>query len=133
MLVLASISDQLDHLLFDFKACVHYFLANFYFSPKDSPSKAMKNVFYFIKKALCSEDIYFPFFFYLSAIALAWSKINLKVYDVISCLNKYILNSTFCLISWGGKNYDVETLSIDRVLHKEHFYGKIMQKICTKG
>ena len=69
----------------------HYFLANFYFSPKDSPSKAMKNVFYFIKKALCSEDIYFPFFFYLSAIALAWSKINLKVYDVISCLNKYLI------------------------------------------
>ena len=23
-------------------------------------------------------------------------------------------------------------MSIDRVLSKEHFYGKIMQKICTK-
>ena len=29
-------------------ACVHYFLSNFYFSPNDSPSKTMKNVFYFI-------------------------------------------------------------------------------------
>ena len=31
-----------------FKACVRYFLSNFYFSPNDSPSKTMKNVFYFI-------------------------------------------------------------------------------------
>ena len=30
------------------KACVHYFLPNFYFSPNDSPLKTMKNVFYFI-------------------------------------------------------------------------------------
>ena len=31
-----------------FKACVCYFLSNFYFSPNDSPSKTMKNAFYFI-------------------------------------------------------------------------------------
>ena len=31
-----------------FKACVRYLLSNFYFSPNDSPSKTMKNVFYFI-------------------------------------------------------------------------------------
>ena len=30
------------------KACAHYFLSNFYSSPNDSPSKTMKNVFYFI-------------------------------------------------------------------------------------
>ena len=30
------------------KACVHYFLSNLYFSLNDSPSKTMKNVFYFI-------------------------------------------------------------------------------------
>ena len=29
------------------KACVCYFLSNFYFSPYDSPSKTIKNVFYF--------------------------------------------------------------------------------------
>ena len=33
---------------FDIKACVHYFLSNFYFLPNDSPLKAMNNVFYFI-------------------------------------------------------------------------------------
>ena len=31
-----------------FKACVRYFLTNFYFSPNDSPSKTMEDVFYFI-------------------------------------------------------------------------------------
>ena len=30
------------------KACVSYFLSNFYFLPNNSPSKTMKNVFYFI-------------------------------------------------------------------------------------
>ena len=30
------------------------------------------------------------------------------------------------------KEYDIKTLSIDRVLNKEHFYGKIIQKISTK-
>ena len=36
------------HKILKFKACVRYFLPNFYFSPNDSPSKTMKNVFYFI-------------------------------------------------------------------------------------
>ena len=27
---------------------------------------------------------------------------------------------------------DIETLSIDKVLNKEHFYGKNMQKMCPK-
>ena len=31
-----------------FKACVCYFLRNFYSSPNDRPSKTMKDVFYFI-------------------------------------------------------------------------------------
>ena len=30
------------------KACVRYFLSNFYFLSNDRPSKTMKNVFYFI-------------------------------------------------------------------------------------
>ena len=33
---------------FLFKACACCFLSNFYFQPNDSPSKTMKNVFYFI-------------------------------------------------------------------------------------
>ena len=30
------------------KACIRYFLRNFYFLPNDRPSKTMKDVFYFI-------------------------------------------------------------------------------------
>ena len=33
---------------FYFKACVRYVLSNFYFSPNDSSSKTMKNIFYLI-------------------------------------------------------------------------------------
>ena len=39
------------------KACVRYFLSNFYFSPNDSPSKTIKNAFYFIEKALFILEI----------------------------------------------------------------------------
>ena len=55
------------------KACL---LTNFYFSQNDSPSETMKNVFYFIGKALFVLKIFrffyfrLPFFFPLSAIAL---------------------------------------------------------------
>ena len=58
------------------KACVHYFLPNVYFSLNNSPSKTVKNVFYFIQKALfilkIFKFLYFhlPLFFSLSAIAL---------------------------------------------------------------
>ena len=64
---------QLKEML---KACVCYFLTNFYLSPNDSPSKAMKDAFYFILKALFILKIFIflyfhlPLFFSLSAIAL---------------------------------------------------------------
>ena len=31
------------------------------------------------------------------------------------------------------KRHDTEPLSIDRVLNKEHFYGKIMRKFAPKA
>ena len=39
------------------------------------------------------------------------------------------------LVSYLGKekSYDIETLSTDRVLNKEHFYGKIMQEMGSKS
>ena len=49
------------------KACVHYFLANFYFSANDSPSQTA-NVFCFIRKAIFVLEIQifatFSLFFY---------------------------------------------------------------------
>ena len=73
------------------KSCVRYFLTNFYFSPNDSPSKTMKNVkgwFKSFKSSFRCRDIQFlvlppsPLFLSVSHCFVAWSKTNLKVYDV---------------------------------------------------
>ena len=37
------------------------------------------------------------------------------------------------MIFLEGKKYDIETLSIDGVSEKGHFYRKIMQKMCSKS
>ena len=73
-----------------------------------------------------------PLFLPVSHCFRAWSKINLKVYDVINCLNKNLITH-FVWYLEKEKRYEIETLSIDKVLNKEHFYGKFMQKICTKS
>ena len=74
----------------------------------------------------------FPSFSPVSHCFRGWSKINLKVYDIINCLNKNLITHfVWCL--GREKRYDIETLSIDRVLSKEHFYWKIMQKMSIRG
>ena len=114
-----------------------YFLRNFYFSPNDRPSKTMKDVFNFIEKALFVLErfkflyLHLPLFFFLSAIAWELDPRNIKVFDVINCLNKNLIIH-FVWYLEKAKRYHVETLAIDTVLNKEHFYGKIMQKMCTK-
>ena len=121
-----------------FKACVCYFLSNFHFSQNVSPSKTMKNVFSFIWKAFFVIEIfkfsYFHlplFFFPVSHCVRGWFKKNLKVYDVILCLNKNLI-TLFVWYLEKGIRCDIETLSVDTVLNTEHFYGKIMHKMCTK-
>ena len=50
-------------------------------------------------------------------------KINLKVYDVRTCLNKNLITH----FNWylkKEKRYDIETLSIDRILRKDFFSWK---------
>ena len=70
------------------------FLSIFHFSPNDSPSKTMKNVFFHLKSYFHSQDIQIfvllssPLFFPLSHCLRGWSKKNLKIYDIINCLNK---------------------------------------------
>ena len=122
-----------------FKACVRYFLRNFSFSPNDRSSKTMKDIFLFhLKSSFRSRDIQIiifppsPLFLPVSHCLRAWSKINLKVYDVINCLNKNLITH-FVWYLEKEKRYHIETLAIDTVLKKEHFYGEIMQKICTKS
>ena len=115
------------------KACVHYFLSNVCFSSNDSLSKSMKNNFYFIWKALFILEIFnflyfcFPLFLRMWVSFRGWSK------KIFKFMTSQELNDKFCLISWEGNKCDIETLSIDRLLIKKHFYGKIMQKICTKS
>ena len=50
----------------------------------------------------------------------------------MNCLDKN-LKKHFVWYLEKEKGYDIETLSIDRVLNKDHFYGKIMQKMYTKS
>ena len=74
----------------------------------------------------------FPFFPSVSHCFRCWSKINFKVDDVINFLTKNLITH-FVWYLEKGKKYDIETFSIDRVLNQEHFYWKVMQKMCTKS
>ena len=72
-----------------------------------------------------------PLFLLVSHCFTGWSKKNFKIYDVINCLNKNLITHFIWYLEKEIR-CDIETLSIDRELNKEHFYGKIMQKMCTK-
>ena len=73
-----------------------------------------------------------PIFFPVCHCLRARPKINLKDSDVISCLNNKFMTH-FVWYLEKEKRYDIETLAIDTVLNKEHFYEKIVQKMCTKS
>ena len=116
------------------KACVRYFLSNFYFSLNDSPSKTMKNVFLVhLKTSFRFRDIHiFVFSSFFSPQPLEVDPRKILVYDVINRLSKNLITH----FVWHLEKQircDTETLSSDRELNKEHFYGKIMQKMCTKS
>ena len=86
------------------KSCVRYFLSKFYFSPNDSPSKTMKNVFYFIEKALFIVEIFKSLYIHLllffSPSAIALEDDSRKILSLwCHQLSKYELN-TLCLIHW---------------------------------
>ena len=120
------------------KACVCYFSSMFYFKANDSPSKTMNNVFYFIKSSFHSWDIQIyvflssPLFLPVRHCFRGWLNINLIVCHIINSLNKNLI-TYFVWYLGKEKRYDIETLLIDRVLNKKYFYGKIMQKMCTKS
>ena len=87
-----------------------------------------KLLFISSKSSFLSWDIQIFVFLSTSLFSLVihcfrgWSRTNLKVYDVTNCLNKNLT-----LLVWfleKEKKHDIETLYTDRVLNKEHFYGK---------
>ena len=100
--------------------------------------KLWKILFILFKKLFCSCDIHFfvflsfPLFLPVTHCFGGWSKINLKVHDIISCLNKNPITH-FVWHPQKEKRCEIETLSIDGVSDNEHFYRKIMQKICSKS
>ena len=103
-------------------------------SPNDSPLKifiSSKKLFSF-SRCLSFLFLSSPLFLPVSHCFRGWSKKNLKVYDVINCQNKNLITH-FVWYLEKEIRCDIETLSIDRVLNKEHFYRKIMQKMCTKS
>ena len=121
-----------------FKACVRYFHQIFIFSPNDILQKLWKNAFYFIQNALFVLEIFKFFcfwpslFFYLLAIALEddWRQI-LKFMT-----SSVVWIRTLTHFVWyleKEKRYEIETLSIDGVSDKEHFYRKVMQKMYSKS
>ena len=118
---------------------VHYFLSNLYFSPNDSPSNTVKNVFLFhLKRSFHSGDIQIfvfsrsPLFRPVSHCFRCWFKNNVKVYDVLNCLSKNLITHV-PLYHDKEIRWDSETLSIDRVLNAEHFDRKIKLKLCIKN
>ena len=94
--------------------------------------KLWKCFLFHLKSSFRSQDIFlFPSSPLFSCFR-GWSKINFKVYDVINCLDKN-LTTHFVWYPKKEKRYDIEALSIDRVLNKERFYGKVRQKMCSKS
>ena len=112
------------------KACVHYFHQIFIFYEK--------RFLFDLKSSFRSPEIQsfvflsFPLFLPVGHCFGGWSKINLKVHDVINCLNKNSITH-FVWYLEKEKRYDIETLSINGVSDKEHFYRKIIQKMCSKS
>ena len=76
------------------KACVRYFLSNFHFSPNDTLQKLWKMFFISSKKPFSllrysnSCIFAFPYFFLVSHWFRGWSNEDLKICNVINCLNK---------------------------------------------
>ena len=64
---------------------------------------------------------------------LLWRLIEDKSQSLYRGLNKNLITHLITHYLKKEKRYDVETLPIDRVLNKEHFYWKIIQKMCTRG
>ena len=89
-----------------------------------------KKLFSLSRYSSCCIFVFLSFFS-VSYCFRGWFKKNLKVYDVINYQNQNLITHYVWYLEKGIR-CDIEILSIDTVLHTEHFYGKIMQKMCTK-
>ena len=130
-----------SHLSHNIKACVHYYL---FFHQMIALQKLWKMLSFSSKisynhlHSFRSQDIQifvflsFSFLLPVNHCFRVCSQINLKVNDVINCLNKNLITHFVWYIK-KEKRYAIETLSIDTKLNIKHFYGKIMLKMRTKA
>ena len=139
-------AEFLDSFIFDLSTAVKLvlklvstiFYQIFIFQQMIALQELWKMFLFHLKSSFCSWDIQIfvysssPLFFRVSHCFRGWFKKNLKVCDIITCLNKDLITH-FVWYLEKEIRCDIETLSIDRELNKEHFYGKIMQKMCTKS
>ena len=95
----------------------------FLFHPKSSFHSWDIQIFVFLS---------FPLFLPVGHCFRGWSKINLKVYDILNRLNKNSVTH-FAWYLEKEKKYDIETLSIDGISDKKYFYRKIMQEMFSKS
>ena len=115
------------------------FFIKFLFFTKWLPLKNYQKCFLFhLKSSFHSWDIHIflfsssPLFFPVSHCFKGWSKKNLKIHYVISCLNKNLI-SHFVWYLEKEISCDIETFSIDRELNKEHFKQKSCRKCAPKA
>ena len=123
-----------DHLL---KLVSAIFYQIFIFYHMIALQKLWRMLFISSKKPFLFEIFLFlyfhlPVFFSLPTIALEVDPTKILVYGIINCLNKNLITHFIWYLKKEIR-YDIETLSIYRVLNKEHFHEKIIQKICTKS
>ena len=125
-------------LLCPWSLCPLFFRKFLFFTKRWTFKNYERCFLFYLKSSFRSRDIQIfvfpssPLFLPVSHCFRGWSKINLKVYDIINCLNKN-LKKHFVWYLEKEKRYHIETLSIDRALNKENVYEKIMQKMCTKS
>ena len=92
------------HLKLLFKACVRYFSSNFYFHQMIALQNYEKCFLFHLKSSFRSRDIQIfvfsssPLFFPVSHCLRIWSKKNLKIHNVISCLNKNLITHFFDIL-----------------------------------
>ena len=81
------------------KACVCYFLSNFYFSPMLALVSSKKLLSFSRYSNFCIS-VFPSFFLPVSHCFRGWSDINFKAYDVINCLNKNLITHFFDFLGW---------------------------------
>ena len=107
----------------------NYFLTNLYFSVNDNTSKTMTCFLFHLKSSFHFGDIQVfvftssPLFLLVTHCFLAWSKINVKVYYVVNCLNKNLVTH-FVWYLEKEKSYNIETLSTLWKNHAENMKQK---------